>query len=285
MKKITLAFVAVLFSLTITAQTTVKTDSITQLTTCSGGTQLITFKTTGSFTLGNTFIAQISNGFGQFTNPINIGSTPFSFGTGIILATFPKNLPLGLLYKIRVISTNPADTSVSPSNIIILTIPTVFNKIVPGCKNDTVTLSASLPGSTYKWSTGATTQSIQLSTPGTYSVTTKDPLAGCKSTIDTTINTIACTSTGIDENTISNLFTLYPNPNNGICNIAITNINSKDLLISVVDILGKEVFHLSDKNSSSEYKKEINLEHLATGIYSIKLTIGNDCKTRKLIIQ
>ncbi len=91
---------------------------------------------------------------------------------------------------------------------------------------------------------------------------------------------------GIDEQAANETdFNVYPNPTNGIFTIAISNTNSKNLSISVADILGKEVFRLSDINSSAEYKKEINLEHLATGIYNIKLTIGTDIKTRKLIIR
>ncbi len=285
MKKITTTIVLLLFSIIINAQPSITTDSITQLTTCAGGNLLVTFKTTGTFPLGNTFTAQISNALGSFATPLNIGQTPFVFGQGLILATLPKTLSFGFFYKIRVISSNPADTSVSPSTIIISTIAQL-NQIIKGCQGDSTTLtSTNLLASSYSWSTNATTTSIKPTTPGIYSVTTKD-IAGCKSTVsDTIIGTVICAGTGIDENTVNNIFTIYPNPSNGFCNVAITNTNSKDVLITVMDILGKEVFCLSDKNSSAEYKKEINLEHLATGIYSIKLIIGSDVKTRKLIIQ
>jgi Secretion system C-terminal sorting domain len=289
MKKITSIISALLLSFTIAAQTTIKTDSITQLTTCAGDDLILTFKTTGTFALGNKFTAQISNGFGQFNNPADIGNTRLAFfGQGIILAKLPSTLTLGFFYKIRVISSNPADTSVSPSNIIITTIPTLFNQILSTCQNDSTVLSSSLVGSTYLWSTGATTQSIVPTDTGVYTLTSKD-LLGCKTTVtDTVRDSVTCISPiflGIENTSLSNLTTVYPNPSYGSCNINISKTNSKDILISVVDILGKEVFHISDKNSSTEYKKEINLEQLAKGIYSIRITIGSDVITRKLILN
>lgn len=43
----------------------------------------------------------------------------------------------------------------------------------------TVTLNAGNPGLTYEWSTGATTQTIQVNAAGTYSVKVSDPVTGC----------------------------------------------------------------------------------------------------------
>lgn len=91
---------------------------------------------------------------------------------------------------------------------------------------------------------------------------------------------------GITEQAINEIeFVLYPNPSDGIFTLTFSNTNSENISISVIDILGKEVFHLSDKSRSTEYNKQINLGNLAPGIYSIKLSIGNDYKTQKLIVQ
>jgi Secretion system C-terminal sorting domain len=282
MKKIAILIIVLLFNLKINAQTTITTDSVTQLSTCAGSSIVVSYKTTGTFPpLGNTFTAQISNGFGSFANPIDIGSIPFNLG--FIPATLPKTLGFGFLYKIRVISTNPADTGTACPNTLIITQVAQFNQIVTSCQGDSTVLTALNPGSSYSWSTGDTTSSITPTGPGIYSVTTKD-LLGCKSTVsDTITGPVICT--GINELSIKNIFSVYPNPSNGTCTISITKTNSKDILLSVYDILGKEVFRLSDKSSSTEYKKDIHLEHLATGIYSLKLTIGSDLKTQKIIIQ
>ncbi len=49
------------------------------------------------------------------------------------------------------------------------------------CAGETTVLNASNPGSTYQWSNGATSQSINVSTAGTYTVTITDP-TGCSAT-------------------------------------------------------------------------------------------------------
>ncbi len=90
---------------------------------------------------------------------------------------------------------------------------------------------------------------------------------------------------GIAENSFSQNVTVYPNPTNGIFKIAIANAPLGDLLISLTDIQGKEVYNISEKNSSPDYIKEINLKNLAKGTYSIKLSSGTNVKIQKLIIQ
>jgi Secretion system C-terminal sorting domain len=289
MKKITSIIAALLFYFTIAAQTSIKTDSILQTSTCAGDDILVTFKTTGSFPFSNTFKAQISNGLGSFKNPIEIGNTKFSiFGQGFILAKLPSTVSISFFYKIRVISTNPADTSVSPSNILVTSLPKQLNQIVKVCQNDSISLSSSILGaSSYLWSNGATTQGIIARDTIAYSVTTKT-IDGCKSTVSDTIKgSLTCTGIliGIDEYSLNNISSIYPNPGSGNFNITIIQTNSKDILITVMDILGKQVYQLSDKNSASEYRKEIDLSHLAKGVYSIKFNVGTDVKTHRLIIQ
>jgi hypothetical protein len=54
--------------------------------------QSIPFESYGmSFSVDNTFIAQISDQFCSFANPVNIGSTPYVSGSGTITVTFPAN--------------------------------------------------------------------------------------------------------------------------------------------------------------------------------------------------
>ncbi|MDI1307043.1 MAG: T9SS type B sorting domain-containing protein [bacterium] len=56
------------------------------------------------------------------------------------------------------------------------------------CKSSTITLDASLSGMSYLWSTGETTQTISISTPGTYSVIITSPAPeNCSSTKKITV--------------------------------------------------------------------------------------------------
>jgi Secretion system C-terminal sorting domain len=268
MKKITLFITSLFFCLTIAAQTSIKTDSILQTSTCAGDDILVTFKTTGNFPFTNTFKAQISNILGSFKNPIEIGNTKFSiFGTGFILAKLPKTATLGA-YRIRVISTNPADSSVSPSFILISSLPSQLNQIVKICQNDSISLSSSIPGaSSYLWSNGATTQGIIARDTTIYSVTTKT-LDGCKSTVSDTIKgSLTCTGIiiGINEYSLNNIFSIYPNPGSGNFTLTILQANSKDILITVVDIIGKQVYSYPTKTAHRNTGKKLTFHILQKG--------------------
>jgi hypothetical protein len=100
-------------------------------------------------------------------------------------------------------------------------------------------------------------------------------------------DTSACVNvsvTGIDSN-FEQIVSIYPNPSNGLFTLSINNVVTNQIVISILDIQGKIVFAETDKNISADYKKQINLSDLAKGIYYVKINIGSDLKTQKLIVQ
>ena len=100
-------------------------------------------------------------------------------------------------------------------------------------------------------------------------------------------DTSACVNvsvTGIDSN-FEQIVSVYPNPSNGLFTLSINNVVANQIVISILDIQGKIVFAETDKNISADYKKQINLSDLAKGIYYVKINIGSELKTQKLIVQ
>ena len=83
------------------------------------------------------------------------------------------------------------------------------------------------------------------------------------------MNIVDCT--GIDELTSSENVTFYPNPNNGLFNISITNVMPGELKIVINDVEGRTVFASHEKAGVGQFNKQINLEELAKGLYYIKL--------------
>ena len=82
-----------------------------------------------------------------------------------------------------------------------------------------------------------------------------------------------------------NSIKIFPNPTNGIFNVFIKNENVNQLLISINDIQGREVFKIDEKNCTKNYEAQINLSDLAKGVYDIKLTTDTHVKTKKLVIE
>lgn len=76
---------------------------------CVGANLQLTFSTTGTFSSGNVFTAQLSDANGSFATPTTIGSL-----TSVTPAPISVNIPTGATsgtgYKIRVVASTPATT-------------------------------------------------------------------------------------------------------------------------------------------------------------------------------
>jgi hypothetical protein len=87
--------------------------------------------------------------------------------------------------------------------------------------------------------------------------------------------------TSIEDNSYS-AFNVYPNPNNGILNISLTNTSDKQT-IEIKNIIGQTVFSQIAGNSSTT---TINLSDINKGIYTVSLINENGTSsTKKIIIQ
>lgn len=116
--------------------------------------------------------------------------------------------------------------------------------------------------------------------PITYTITDAN---GCSNSSTQNITVNNCI--GIVENTNVYTVTVYPNPTQGVFTLAIDNSSIDELIVSIADMQGKEVFTSRDKNIGNEFKKQIDLSDVAKGIYFIKVNTGSSIKFQKLIIE
>ncbi|MBI5218459.1 MAG: hypothetical protein HY958_05965 [Bacteroidia bacterium] len=203
--KILTGFVLLLVFLSSSyAQPTITTNAPTQTSLCAGGNVVIQYTTTGTFNFGCSFIAQLSDNWGNFTSPVDIGSMPFN--TGIIMGTIPSSTPFGFNYRVRVVSTDPVVIgSTSPLPPIVITSTAITATITanppgPVCNGDSVTLWAT-PNQSYFWSTGDTTQTIYVTESGSYNVTVTNYITGCEvssTPVDVIVNPLPVVHLGND---------------------------------------------------------------------------------------
>lgn len=141
---------------------------------CAGNSDVVTYSSLGG-TMGsdNAFNVQLSDANRSFSNPVTIGTVVSSLNKGTINFTIPTNTLPGNNYRIRVVSTNSAqigadngfDISVNPIPVAQIT----ASSGTTICPSNPVLLASSV-GSSYLWSTGATTNSIIVNVQGTYTV-------------------------------------------------------------------------------------------------------------------
>jgi hypothetical protein len=92
---------------TISIQSSITIANTTPASWCKNTNFSIPFTTTGTYTNGNVFTAQLSNAAGSFASPTLLGTVKGT-SSGTITATIPNTVAVGTGYKIRIISSLPA---------------------------------------------------------------------------------------------------------------------------------------------------------------------------------
>ncbi len=90
---------------------------IYDVTCTTGAAGSIDFNSSGTFDVGNSFTAQLSDVSGSFSNPTNLPTSVSVSGnnpSGTLNFTIPAQTPTGTAYRIRIISSNP--TAISDDN-------------------------------------------------------------------------------------------------------------------------------------------------------------------------
>jgi hypothetical protein len=105
----------------------------------------------------------------------------------------------------------------------------------------------------------------------------------CTNSDTASINVDICSGISSAEGLLS--FEVYPNPSNGVFNIAINKVANADVRIFISDIQGKVIFESVDSNTNTQYNKEINLSKYGKGVYFIKLASSTTIKVAKIIID
>ena len=152
----------------------------------------------------------------------------------------------------------------------------VTNKVAPVvtlgadlniCTSDTVTLDAGNAGSTYLWSTGATTRTIRVSDAGTYSVTVTSPVTGCSST-----DAVVVTNKAVPVSTFNNV-----------------SANGQSMtFIATVQVGLQYLWNFGDPTSPANTSQLLSPTHKFTtpGTYNVSLTVTNlatGCKSTTIV--
>jgi|GEM_PF-1683197 len=167
---------------------------------CPGQTFPLVYNTNFRFQNNNTFTAQLSNASGSFASPVNIGSHADTTGD-TIWCTIPANTAAGNGYRVRIVSSGPADTSLDNQvDIRVKAAPTAFSNSSnsPVCTGDSIQLlgSSSSSGVTWAWtgpnSFGSSAEdtgigNAAMSHAGNYILTATLNSTGCSLSDTTTV--------------------------------------------------------------------------------------------------
>ncbi|NQV54083.1 MAG: T9SS type A sorting domain-containing protein [Flavobacteriales bacterium] len=146
------------------------------------------------------------------------------------------------------------------------------------CAGFEITLDAGNEGGSFNWSTGASSQSIQVDSGGAYTVVVIDG-NGCSSAATVLVVEDACV--GIQENTFEAGLSLFPNPTQGELNVILGSGRKGNTALRVLTSDGRVVLqHTFNADQTS-----LNLSDLSKGIYFIQVEQEGGTATQQIIVQ
>lgn len=158
------------------------------------------------------------------------------------------------------------------------------------CHNLEVTLDITTEGAAgYLWEpTGEETPVITVDSASvglgtstyTAAVTGENGCVADKS-IDITFED--CTSIPENENAVS--YAVFPNPNKGVFTLRLEAEKNQTVVWQVIDRNGKEVLPEKEVRLNQAFEQDIDLKHLADGVYFLKIRYENHTHTQKVIIN
>ena len=155
------------------------------------------------------------------------------------------------------------------------------------CINNVLTLDGGVGDFTFQWSTGDTSRYLQVNAnmlgAGMHNISLSRTGYGASETDNINITVDACVGINNSEENIN--FSVTPNPNQGVFDVNISNINKSDINLNIYNSQGKKVYSETIHAIQQDITKRINLDNLSAGIYFLNIQQGDIIKTQKIIIQ
>ncbi|MES2679283.1 MAG: T9SS type A sorting domain-containing protein [Bacteroidota bacterium] len=185
-----------------------------------------------------------------------------------------ETTPSGSYYNM---SEGVADTAYNSSGVEVVA---SFTSMVSG--NSLNVTNTSTNATTYLWDFGngntgsGATQTVTYTANGTYPIMliASNPCAS-----DTSYQTITIQEVGLPEFSSETELQVWPNP--AIGKFRINYNNSSAAEVSVYNTEGKKVF----EKSAVKPNEELNLVHLAKGIYLVTVKVSGKVESRKVVLE
>ena len=306
----------------------------------------ITIHNYGGTTISSVPVAYKINGGVEIMEIAAITIEPGAEADYIFATTADLSVPGEYVFEIYTLLPDDSDISNDTLELTINSYASpmsILEENITTC--DAVILDAGNPGVEYVWSTGEITQTITVTSSGTYSVTVIDPVSGCEisDTANVTIisapeasfnyTTLGLTvffentssgagtyfwvfgdgdgSTEIDpthtyategdysvtlivenecgiteynmvitiqitpiSNTDIKSINLFPNPANQFFIVELENLSGNEIVLEMYDLQGKQVISPLETQIINENSLNVNIPLLPTGIYVVKLIVG-----------
>jgi hypothetical protein len=239
-----------------------------------------------TFCSGNSVVlnATTGNGYGfQWNN----NNTPISGATN---ASFTASTSGN--YSVVVTASSCASTSAGVVVTVNANPPATITATGSSsfCTSGSMVLNANTGnGFTYLWKhnstaiSGAASASYTATASGSYTVSVSSN--GCSSTSAAYTIATCPIVTGLNTTTLSGEFNVYPSPITSGMELELKGHASAHVEINITNMLGKRVWSGEENAIGDEYRKNIDISHLPSGIYFVTIKTANLTLLKKILKQ
>lgn len=167
------------------------------------------------------------------------------------------------------------------ADIVVNALPVVDLGADITSPNASVTITAPAGFASYLWNTSATTQSITVTTSGTYSVTVTDN-NGCSAS--DAVNFISTFSADNADGS-KGLTRIFPNPASSLLNVVFEGINTKEIKVEMLSLTGAVLFSEMVYPSAGNATRSYDMSAYAEGIYMLRFTHDNITRTQRVVLK
>ncbi|MFT5819102.1 MAG: hypothetical protein ACI8ZM_000324 [Crocinitomix sp.] len=210
----------------------------------------------------------VLSGTGPYTYEWSDGQTTAT-AVGLVADSYTVTVTdaNGCMDEFEIEITSPEEIEVASS---------ISNEVFGGDGFITTTTIGGVPGYTYLWNTGATTENIEDLVAGTYTLTVTDE-NGCSVTFTYVVDSqLSLDDFGQD------VFVIYPNPAQNeiwISNRSDMGVNS----VKLYNAIGQLVYEENTENNFG--KQYVDVSYFADGVYFVVLDIEGKLAKSKVLIQ
>ncbi|MCP2042688.1 T9SS type A sorting domain-containing protein [Pontibacter sp. HSC-36F09] len=78
---------------------------------------------------------------------------------------------------------------------------------------------------------------------------------------------------------------IYPNPNNGVFTISFAQLNTQQVELRILNVIGNEVYHEVISRPDIHATKTVDLTRLAKGLYYVKIEADGYSSVRRVVVK
>ncbi len=216
---------------------------------------------------------------GQTATLMASGANTYAWSSGGTSATEIVSPTTNTIYTVNGTDVNGC-SKIAISNITVNPLPTLnttsSNSLI--CTGQNATLTAT-GATTYIWSSGGNsiTEVVSPTVNTTYTVNGTDG-NGCSNSSSITQSVSLCTGLAIQNGVEAQSISIFPNPTNGILNVASTSSATE---LQILNVLGQVVQTTNIINQTTQ----LNISDLKNGLYFVKVLEGNKVIATQKIIK